>query len=163
VTPAILRARAAGIPFEVHEVALAPGSRLDPASARAAGLPPERIFKTLVAKVDERRLVVAIVPLAAQLDLKKLAVAAGARRAAMATPREAERATGYVVGGISPLGQRRPLPTFLDDAALALPTLFVSGGRRGLELELAPRVLLDVCQGQAVPLARSPVSALRCP
>ena len=116
------------------------------------GLPAERVFKTLVAELDGAKLVVAIVPVACQLDLKCLAAAAGAKRAAIASARDAQRSTGYVVGGISPLGQRNSLPTFLDVSALNFATIYVSGGRRGLEIELAPRALLELCNGEAVRL-----------
>ena len=103
----------------------------------ALGIPPERVFKTLVAEVDGT-LTVGVVPVTGQLDLKALAAAAGGRKARMAGPEAAERATGYVVGGISPLGQRKRMPVGIDSAALGFATVFCSGGRRGLEIELAP-------------------------
>jgi len=106
-------------------------------AAEQLGVDPGRVFKTLVAEVDGR-LAVAVVPVAARLDLKALAAAAGGRRAAMAEAAAAERATGYVVGGISPLGHRKRLPVFLDESMRELPTVMVSAGRRGLELELSP-------------------------
>lgn len=103
----------------------------------ALGLPPERVFKTLVAEVD-RRLTVGMVPVAGHLDLKALAAAAGGKKARMADAQAAERATGYVVGGISSLGQRKRMPVVIDSAALGFATVSWSGGRRGLEIELAP-------------------------
>ena len=103
----------------------------------ALGLPPERVFKTLVAEVD-RRLTVGMVPVAGHLDLKALAAAAGGKKARMADAQAAERATGYVVGGISSLGQRKRMPVVIDSAALGFATVSCSGGRRGLEIELAP-------------------------
>jgi Cys-tRNA(Pro)/Cys-tRNA(Cys) deacylase len=106
-------------------------------AAEQLGVDPAGVFKTLVAEVDGR-LVVAVVPVAARLDLKALAAAAGSRRAVMAEPADAERATGYVVGGISPLGHRKRLPVFLDESMRDRPAVLVSAGRRGLELELAP-------------------------
>jgi Cys-tRNA(Pro)/Cys-tRNA(Cys) deacylase len=112
-------------------------------AADALGLPPEQVFKTLLTTVDGR-LVVGIVPVTGQLDLKAVAAAVGGKRAAMAEPAEAERATGYVVGGISPVGQRRRLATVLDDSALLLETVYVSGGRRGLDLGLSPADLARV-------------------
>jgi Cys-tRNA(Pro)/Cys-tRNA(Cys) deacylase len=148
-TPAIDAARRAGIQHVVHEYAhdASPTGRDRHASwgleaAEALGVEPGRVLKTLLARVDETRLVVGIVPVDGELDLKALAAAVGGRRATMAEPTEAERATGYVVGGISPLGQRRRLPTVVDATALDAPTVFVSGGRRGLDLELAPADLI---------------------
>lgn len=112
-------------------------------AATALGVDPSRVFKTLVASLD-RRLVVGVVPVAGRLDLKALARALGGRRAVMAEVDEAERATGYVVGGISPIGQRRRHPTVLDASALQHPTIWVSGGRRGLDVELAPADLVAI-------------------
>jgi Cys-tRNA(Pro)/Cys-tRNA(Cys) deacylase len=112
-------------------------------AASALGLDPDRIFKTLVVEAGAE-LVVAIVPVSRQLDLKAVAAAVGAKRAAMADPAVAARATGYVVGGISPLGQRIPRRTLLDDSALRFPTIFVSAGRRGLQVEVASDDLVRV-------------------
>jgi Cys-tRNA(Pro)/Cys-tRNA(Cys) deacylase len=110
-------------------------------AAAALGMPPERVFKTLIAEVDER-LVVAVVPVAGSLDLKALAGAAGGKKARMADPAAAERATGYVTGGISPIGQRRSLPAVLDATALTFDTILVSAGQRGREIEIAPADLI---------------------
>ena len=107
----------------------------------ALGVAPERVFKTLVAEVDGA-LTVGVVPVAGQLDLKALAAATGGKKAVMAGVAAAERATGYVAGGISPVGQRKRLPVVIDSSALAFPTVFCSGGRRGLEIELAPADLV---------------------
>jgi Cys-tRNA(Pro)/Cys-tRNA(Cys) deacylase len=107
----------------------------------ALGVAPERVFKTLVAEVDGA-LAVGVVPVAGHLDLKALAAAVGGKRAVLAAVTAAERATGYVAGGISPLGQRRRLPVVVDSSALGFPTVYCSGGRRGLELELAPADLV---------------------
>jgi len=123
-------------------------------AARALGLPADEVYKTLLARLDDGRLAVAIVPVPCQLDLKALARAAGARKASLADPAEAERATGYVVGGISPLGQRKRLPTFLDESARALEAIHVSGGRRGLEIRLAPGDLIRLTGAREAPLAR---------
>ena len=112
------------------------------------------MFKTLLAQLDDGRLVVALVPVTATLDLKRLASAAGARKAKMADPTLAERTTGYVVGGISPLGQRKRLPTFIDESADALAAIHVSGGRRGLEIRLAPSALIGLLEARTAPLAR---------
>ena len=122
-------------------------------AATALGVPPEQVFKTLLAKVDGR-LVVAVVPVSGSLDLKALAGAVGGKRAEMAPALEAERSTGYVVGGISPLGQRKPLPTVVDETASTFPTVFVSAGRRGLDVALAPDDLLRVTGAVLAPIAR---------
>lgn len=150
-TPATVAAGRAGIRHAVHEYA---HDRSAPSYGAEAverlGVDGARVFKTLVASVDGV-LTVAVVPVAAQLDLKALG-----KRAALAEPRDAERATGYVTGGISPLGQRRRLPTVLDESALAFDTIFVSGGRRGLELELAPADLLALTGGEVRAIATRP-------
>lgn len=112
-------------------------------AAEALGVPAQRVFKTLLASVDGS-LTVAVVPVSGQLDLKALARALGARKAQMAEPGAAERATGYVVGGISPIGQKRAHPTVVDASALDHQTVLVSGGRRGLDLEIAPADLIAI-------------------
>lgn len=122
-------------------------------AATALGIRPERVFKTLVATVDGR-LAVAIVPVDRQLDLKALAGALGGKQAAMADAAAAERSTGYVLGGISPLGQRKPLPTVLDRSALDHATILVSAGRRGLDVELGPADLLVLTAGRVAQIAR---------
>jgi Cys-tRNA(Pro)/Cys-tRNA(Cys) deacylase len=150
MTPAVVAAQRAGIPFRVHEYAHEPAAAPYGLEAAAKlGVEPGRVFKTLVAAVDGV-LTVAVVPVEAQLDLRSLG-----KRAALADVKEAERATGYVAGGISPLGQRRRLPLLLDESALGQETIFVSGGRRGLELELAPADLLRLTGGRVAPLASS--------
>ena len=145
-TPATVALALAGIPYAVHAY------EHDPRAA-AFGLDPARVFKTLLATVDGA-LAVGIVPVAMQLDLKALAQALGGKRADMADPAMAERKTGYVVGGISPIGQKTPLPTVLDETAILAETIFVSGGRRGLDLELAPDDLIAVTSGRYAPIAR---------
>ncbi|HYJ74701.1 MAG TPA: Cys-tRNA(Pro) deacylase [Kineosporiaceae bacterium] len=122
-------------------------------AALALGLEPAQVFKTLLADVDGR-LVVAVVPVDRSLDLKALAAAVRGKRAVMAEPADAERATGYVVGGISPLGQRRPLPTVVDASALEWATVLVSAGRRGLDVELAPADLVRLTSAVTAPVAR---------
>jgi len=117
------------------------------------GLQAETVFKTLVADVDGK-LTVAIVPVEHQLDLKALAKAVNAKKAQMADVKLAERTTGYVAGGISPLGQRKALPTVIDASAEALPKMHVSGGRRGLEIELAPADLQRLTRALFAPIAR---------
>ena len=122
-------------------------------AAQALGLDPAQVFKTLLADVDGR-LTVAVVPVDRSLDLKALAAAVGGKRAVMAEPAVAERATGYVVGGISPLGQRRALPTVVDASALRWPAVLVSAGRRGLDVELAPDDLVRLTGASTAPVAR---------
>ena len=136
-TPATVALTRAGVPFTVHPYDHDPRAEsFGLEAADALGVPPERVFKTLLADAGGR-LVVGIVPVTGQLDLKALARAVGASRAVMADPAAAQRSTGYVVGGISPVGQKRALPTVLDETATAHDTVFVSGGRRGLDIELA--------------------------
>jgi Cys-tRNA(Pro)/Cys-tRNA(Cys) deacylase len=120
----------------------------------ALGVDPARLFKTLVAQVDGR-LTVAVVPVSGQLDLKALAAAAGGRKAVMADPADAERSSGYVRGGISPLGQRKALPTVVDDSALGFTTVLVSGGRRGLQVELTPADLVRLTGAKTAAITRS--------
>ena len=148
-TPAIAAATRAGVPFTVHEYAHDPRTESYGLEAvEKLGLDPARVFKTLVADVDGA-LTVAVVPVAEQLDLHALG-----KRARMADPRAAERATGYVSGGISPLGQRRPLATVVDESALAFETIHVSAGRRGLELELVPADLVRLTGARVARIAR---------
>jgi len=143
-TPAIVAAERAGIVYSVHEYAHDPkATSYGLEAAEKLGVDAARVFKTLVADVDGT-LTVALVPVEAQLDLKALG-----KRVTMADPKLAERTTGYVAGGISPLGQRKKLPTVIDESALAFETIHVSAGRRGLEIELAPADLLALTDGQA--------------
>ncbi|WP_026927256.1 Cys-tRNA(Pro) deacylase [Granulicoccus phenolivorans] len=138
-TPALQAVVRAGIAHTLHEhaVDMHAEGELGPESARQLGVSPDRVFKTLIADCSGR-LVVGVVPVSHHLDLKALARAVGAKKAQMADPAAAERSSGYVVGGISPLGQRAPLPTVVDDSALDHPTIFVSAGKRSLKLEIAP-------------------------
>ena len=126
-------------------------------ASEALGVPPERVFKTLVAAVDGA-LTVGVVPVASRLDLKALAAAAGGRKAMMAEPADAERATGYVVGGISPLGQRKRLPVVIDASALEFGTIYCSAGRRGLQIEIAPGDLVRAAHAVLAPIAQPPAS-----
>jgi Cys-tRNA(Pro)/Cys-tRNA(Cys) deacylase len=123
-------------------------------ASEALGVPPERVFKTLVADVDGA-LTVAVVPVAGSLDLKALAAAVGGKKAVMAEPARAERATGYVTGGITALGLRRRLPVVVDSSALGHDTVFCSAGQRGLEIELAPSDLVAAAGAQVAPIARA--------
>ena len=161
-TPALAALAAAGAAHVVHEYEtpeVAGGRDRDARphygleAAAALEVDPARIFKTLVASVDGR-LVVGVVPVSGELDLKALAAAAGGRRAELAEPASAQRAAGSVVGGISPLGHRRPMPVYVDASALAFATIFVSGGRRGLQVELAPADLVRVAGATTPRIAR---------
>jgi Cys-tRNA(Pro)/Cys-tRNA(Cys) deacylase len=148
-TQAIAAVERAGVEYRVHEYDHDPGAQsYGLEAAERLGVEPARVFKTLVVTVAGAPLT-AIVPVEYELDLRTLG-----KRAALAAPAEAERLTGYVTGGISPVGQRRPLPTILDDSALAFETIFVSAGRRGLELELAPAALLELTSGRAAAISR---------
>ena len=141
-TPATVALTRAAIDFTLHAYEHDPRAASYGLEAAAAlGVEPERVFKTLLAEVDGA-LTVGIVPVTAQLDLKALAAAVNGKKARMADVAAAERATGYVAGGISPLGQRKRLPTVLDTSATKFETLFCSAGRRGLEVELAPDDLI---------------------
>src|SRR5580704_9045846 len=122
-------------------------------ASEALGVAPERVFKTLIADVDGK-LTVAVVPVAGSLDLKALAAAVGGKKAAMADPAAAERATGYVTGGITALGLRKPLPVVVDASALSHETVFCSAGQRGLEIELAPADLVASAGASVAPIAR---------
>ena len=154
-TPATLALTDAGVAFTLHAYEHDPrAASFGVEAAEALGLDPARVLKTLVATVDTR-LVVAVVPVSGQLDLKALARALDASRAAMADPAAAQRTTGYVVGGISPIGQRRLLPTVVDDSALAHPTVYVSAGRRGLDLGIAPADLVQVTGAITAAISRS--------
>ena len=153
-TPATVALTRAGVPFTLHPYDHDPRAEsFGLEAAEALGVPPERVFKTLLAEAGGR-LVVGIVPVTGQLDLKSLARAVGAPKATMADPVAAERSTGYVVGGISPVGQKRALATVLDDSALGHGTVFVSGGRRGLDLELAPADLVRATNALTAPIRR---------
>ncbi|MCW2846593.1 MAG: ybaK [Marmoricola sp.] len=153
-TPATAALDRAGVAFTLHPYEhdrAAASYGLE--AAEQLGLDPTAVFKTLVAEVDGR-LLVGIVPVAGQLDLKALAAAVGGKKAAMADPTTAERTTGYVVGGISPIGQRKLLPTVIDSSALELPTVYVSGGKRGLDLGVAPQDLVALLDATVAAIGR---------
>ncbi|NNE74872.1 MAG: Cys-tRNA(Pro) deacylase [Acidimicrobiales bacterium] len=153
MTPAVDQLTSAGVAFETVAYDHDPDadSYGDEAAAKL-GLDPDEVFKTLMAEVGNE-LVVAIVPTSARLDLKALARAAGTKKATMADPGDAERSTGYVVGGMSPFGQHQSRATYLDETALAFDEINVSGGRRGLELRLAPDDLVAVLDAVVAPIA----------
>jgi Cys-tRNA(Pro)/Cys-tRNA(Cys) deacylase len=152
-TPATALLTARGIAHTLHEYphdARAESYGAEAAAALSVG--PSLLFKTLVARLDGR-LVCAVVPVAGTLSLKALAAALGGKRAEMAEPATAARATGYVVGGISPIAQKTALPVVVDESAARFDTVYVSAGRRGLQVELAPGDLLQVTDGQLAPIA----------
>ncbi|BCW78149.1 MULTISPECIES: Cys-tRNA(Pro) deacylase [unclassified Arthrobacter] len=160
-TPATAALTAAGVPFVLHPYTHDPSAAsYGVEAAEALGIDPSRVFKTLMVDV-EGRLAVGIVPVSGTLDLKAMAMALGAKKAAMADPAAAQRRTGYVLGGISPLGQRQPSPTVLDSSALGLETLLVSGGRRGLDIELAPADLVRLTDAVTAPIGSLAAGNLR--
>jgi Cys-tRNA(Pro)/Cys-tRNA(Cys) deacylase len=154
-TPAVRALERAKVAHTLHPYD--PGHPSDQGHGEAAvaalGADPRQVFKTLVARVDGA-LVVAVVPVSGTLDLKALAAATGGRKGAMADPVDAERTTGYVLGGISPLGQRKALPTVVDESALGFATVMVSAGRRGLQVELAPADLVRLTRARTAPIGR---------
>jgi Cys-tRNA(Pro)/Cys-tRNA(Cys) deacylase len=153
-TPATTALSRAGVDFGVHPYEhdpAAPSYGLE--AATALGVPAEQVFKTLLVE-GERGLAVGVVPVSSSLDLKAVAAALGVKKVAMAKPEDAERATGYVVGGISPVGQKRRLPTVVDRSAHDHERVYVSGGRRGLVLSLSPADLLRVTGAVTAPIAR---------
>ena len=153
-TPATVALSRAGVAFTAHAYAHDPrATSYGLEAAEALGLRPDEVFKTLLAMVGADP-VVGIVPVTGSLDLKALAAAAGGRRAEMCDAATAERLTGYVIGGISPIGQRRRLPTLVDESARHLPIIYVSGGRRGLDLGLAPADLVAVTGARYAAIAR---------
>ena len=153
MTPGINAARKASVPHTIHEYDHDPASEsYGTEAAEKTGVDPARVFKTLVVAIDGKELVVAIVPVTTMLNMKLIARAAQVKKAAMADKQSVERTTGYVLGGVSPLGQKKKLKTFIDDSALGFETIFVSAGRRGLEIELAPRDLAALVNGGFFPL-----------
>jgi Cys-tRNA(Pro)/Cys-tRNA(Cys) deacylase len=152
-TPATALLAKRRVPHQVHEYAHdSRSASYGTEASELLGLPAARVFKTLVAEVDGT-LTVGVVPVAGQLDLKALAAAAGGKKARMAEVAAAERATGYVAGGISPLGHRRRLPVVVDSSATGFDTIFCSGGRRGLEIELSPAELVRLADATVAPIA----------
>lgn len=153
-TPATLALTTAGIGFTAHVYEHDPrATNFGVEAAEKLGLDPERVFKTLVADVAGT-LVVGVVPVTGMLDLKAIASAVGGGKAVMADPKLAERRTGYVVGGISPIGQKSPLRTVVDETAILFDTIFVSGGRRGFDIEIAPDDLCAITGAAYAPIAR---------
>jgi Cys-tRNA(Pro)/Cys-tRNA(Cys) deacylase len=153
VTPAVRALEAAGVPFSLHEYRHDPGSAaFGEEAASALGLDPDRVFKTLVVMADGGP-AVAIVPVKCRLSPKAVAAALGAKRVELSAPADAQRVTGYVVGGISPFGQRRALPTVVDETGELYEAIYVSGGRRGLEVCLSPADLIRLLNAVTAPIA----------
>jgi Cys-tRNA(Pro)/Cys-tRNA(Cys) deacylase len=157
-TPATAALAAAGVPFVLHPYAHDPSTTAyGLEAADVLGIEPARVFKTLMVEV-EGRLAVAVVPVSGNLDLKAVAAALGSKKATMADPKAAERRTGYVLGGISPLGQRQTSPTVVDESALSFEAILVSGGRRGLDIELAPADLVRLTEAVIAPVGTAPAN-----
>lgn len=145
MTPAINTAKKAKIAYSIHEYSHDPSSHsYGLEAAEKMGVEPDQVFKTLVVSLDDRSMAVGVVPVSRTLNLKAIAKALGAKKAAMANATDVERSTGYVLGGVSPLGQKKRLKTVIDASAQEYETLFVSAGRRGLEIELAPADLASL-------------------
>ena len=152
-TPATAALAGAGVSYTLHPYTHNPtAASYGLEAAEVLGIDPARVFKTLMVEIDGR-LAVGVVPVSGSLDLKAIAAALGSKKAAMANPAAAERRTGYVLGGISPLGQRLPSPTVIDDSALGQDTILVSGGRRGLDIELAPGDLVLLTKAITAPIS----------
>lgn len=153
MTPGIQAAKKAMVNYTVHEYEHDPSApSYGNEAAEKMGVEPNRVFKTLVVSVDGKELVVAVLPVTHMLSLKLVARAAGAKKAAMADKPAVQRSTGYVLGGVSPLGQKKRLKTYIDTSAQQYDTIFVSAGKRGLEIELAPANLARLTDGQFAPL-----------
>jgi Cys-tRNA(Pro)/Cys-tRNA(Cys) deacylase len=149
MTPAIHIAQKIGIDYCIHEYKHDPGSAsYGEEAANKMGIDSKRIFKTLLVSVDGKNLSVAVLPVSCQLDLKRYAKLLGAKKATMADKKDVERVTGYVLGGVSPLGQKRKLNTVIDRSATVYDTIFISAGRRGLEIELSPTDQRELAEGE---------------
>lgn len=148
MTPGINAAKKAKITFEIHKYSHDPSSKsYGSEAADKMGVPDTRVFKTLVISLDNKELAVAVVPVSSMLSMKLIAKAAGAKKANMAAESEVERSTGYVLGGVSPLGQKKRLKTMVDSSAENFETIYVSAGRRGMEIELTPKDLIKLTNG----------------
>lgn len=156
MTPAIHFLAKQGVVYNLHRYELTGETEVTygEAVAKAIGAEPPRVFKTLIAQLHSGELVAAIVPVNGTLDLRALAAVAGAKTAAMAAPQAAEKATGYVTGGISPFGQRKALRVFVDRSIEAFPTVFVSAGRRGLQVEVSSSDLVRLCRATVAELSK---------
>jgi len=152
VTPAVAALDAAGIPHTIHEYERGEDLRdFGREAAEQLGLDHDQVFKTLVVVADDE-LVVAVVPVSCQLSMKRVAAAVGAKKAVMCEPARAERSSGYIVGGISPIGQRKPLRTVVDESVELFDVVYVSGGKRGMDIGLAPHDLVAVIDAIVAPI-----------
>ena len=152
VTPAVAALDAAGIPYTIHEYERGEDLRdFGREAAEQLGLDHDQVFKTLVVVADDE-LVVAVVPVSCQLSMKRVAAAVGAKKAVMCEPARAERSSGYIVGGISPIGQRKPLRTVVDESVELFDVVYVSGGKRGMDIGLAPHDLVAVIDAIVAPI-----------
>lgn len=155
MTPAINAAKKAKITYTIHEYAHDPSSEsYGTEAANKLGIPEEMVFKTLVVKYGTKELAVGVVPVSTMLNMKLFAKAIGAKKASMAEASDVERATGYVLGGVSPLGQKKKLKTIIDSSANKYPTIFVSAGRRGLDIELKPQDLEKLTNGKLAEICK---------
>lgn len=155
VTPAVVFAKKHNLRFSLHQYEHdAEHSSFGLEAAEKLNLPPNQVFKTLVVELDNHQLAVAVLPVTHQLNLKLAAKALGMKKAQMAEPQKVERTTGYVLGGVSPLGQKKRLPTVIDISAQQLESLYISGGRRGLEIQLPPDELLRALNAKFVSLCQ---------
>jgi len=155
MTPAVRLLQQQQVPHELMDYTVDSAENLGVAAAEALGLPQAQVFKTLIAEFDDNRLACAVIPVTEQLNLKLLSKAAGAKSARMAEPKIAERSSGYVTGGISPFGQKKLIPVFLATQALAFERIYVSGGKRGLEIAVAPQDLIRCCHAKVCKLCRN--------
>lgn len=155
MTPAVNIAKKYNIVHQIHEYSHDPASEsYGLEAAEKLGVPAARVFKTLVVNIDNRELVVGVIPVSSTLSMKHIAKAAGGKKAVMAAKMEVERSSGYVLGGVSPLGQKKQLRTIIDSSAENHDTVFVSAGRRGLEIELNPRDLKKILNGAFASLSQ---------
>jgi Cys-tRNA(Pro)/Cys-tRNA(Cys) deacylase len=155
MTPGILVAKKAKISYTIHQYLHDPLSEsYGSEAAEKMGVPEARVFKTLVVSLDNKDLVVGVIPVSAMLSMKLIAKAAGAKKAGMAAVSDVERSTGYMLGGVSPLGQKKRLKTFIDASALDFSSIYVSAGRRGLEIELSPNDLKKLTNGVFVEICQ---------
>lgn len=154
MTPAINTAKKAGIQYRIHEYSHDPAAAsYGLEAAEKLGVPAGQVFKTLIVQLDNHELAVGVVPVNTLLNMKRIARAAGAKKADMAPAADVQRSSGYVLGGVSPLGQKKTLRTFVDNSAQGFATMYVSAGRRGLEIELAATDLIRMTRGSFADLA----------